>query len=126
MKFVATPVEHRGFWGTARQQDGSIVTQVSGHCLIKNRTSDRLYLTTARLVRPRIKGEVLPSLLTMQAVNGNIHGTAHVSGHFIPPGATLPAAFTVLIRRAPRQKSGPMRAVLEFADADAHAERVQV
>src|SRR5262252_1332723 len=33
IKFVPTPVEHQCFWGTTRQQDGSIVTQVAGHCL---------------------------------------------------------------------------------------------
>jgi hypothetical protein len=124
--YVITPIEHQCFWNMAKQSDNSIVTQVSGHFLVKNRTDERLYLTTARLVRPKIRGKELPGLLTMRALDSNMHGTAHVSGHFIPPKATLPISITILIRGTPRQKSGMMRVMIEFTDANAHKERVTV
>jgi len=49
-----------------------------------------------------------------------------VSGHFVPPKATLPASATILIRGMPRQIAGVMHAVVEFADADGHKERVNL
>jgi hypothetical protein len=98
IKFVVTPVEHQCFWGVSKQVDGSFVTQVAGHFMVKNRTASPLHLMTARLNRPRIKGEILPGLLTMQPIDNNMHGTAHVSGHFIPPQYTLPVSATTLIR----------------------------
>ncbi len=126
VQFVVTPVEHQCIWAMAKQKDGSTVTQVSGHFLVSNRTDERLYFTTARLVRPKIRGEELPGLLTIRALDSNMHGTAGVSGYFVPPKATLPASATILFRGMPRQKSGVMRAVIEFADANGHRERVNL
>lgn len=97
-----SPIEHQCIWVTARQKDGSLLTQVSGHFLIRNRTDERLYLTTARLVRPKIRGKELPGVVTMRDLDSNLHGTASVSGYFVPPKATLPASATILIRGSPR------------------------
>jgi hypothetical protein len=126
IRFVVTPIDHQCTWATAKQEDGSIVTQVSGHFLVSNRTDERLYLTTARLLRPKIRGKELAGLLTMRALDSNMHGTASVSGHFVPPKATLPASATILIRGMPRQIAGVMHAVVEFADADGYKERVNL
>jgi hypothetical protein len=126
VRFVITPIEHQCFWGISQQADGSLVTQVSGHFMVKNRTASALHLMTARLVKPRISGEVLPGLITMRAVDSNMHGTAHVSGHAVPPHQTLPVSMTILVRGAPRQKAGMMDAIIEMADADANKERVRL
>lgn len=126
IKFVVTPIEHQCFWGVSKQIDGSYVTQVSGHFMVKNRTSSPVHLMTARLIRPRIKGEILPGRLTMQATNSRMHGTAHVSGHSVPPQSTLPVAATILIRGVPKQKAGIMAATIEMTDADANKERVRL
>jgi hypothetical protein len=114
------------FWTVTKQQDNSFVTQISGHFLVRNRTDEPLYLTTPRLVRPKIPGEILHGMLTMRSPRNQMHGTAHVAGHFIPPQATLPVSATLLIRGTPKQQSGPMNAVIEMADANAHKERVKV
>ena len=54
IKFIVTPVEHQCVWGVSKQADGSYVTQVSGHFMVKNRTDSPLHLMTARLVAPRM------------------------------------------------------------------------
>jgi hypothetical protein len=125
IRFIITPIEHQCFWGVSRQTDGSVVTQVSGHFMVKNRTASNLHLMTARLVKPRLSGEVLPGLLTIRAVDSHMHGTAHVSGHAIPPNHTLPVSMTILIRSTPRQQAGMLDAIIEMADADANKERVR-
>jgi hypothetical protein len=52
-----------------------------------------------------------------------MYGTAHVSGHGIPPHLTLPVSMTPLVRGAPRQKAGMLNAIIEMDDADANKER---
>jgi len=99
---------------------------LQGQFLVKNRTDETLYLTTSKLIRPRIRGEVLPGLLITQSANGDIYGTAYVSGYFIPPQATLSFMSTIHIRGVPRQKSDTMDAVLEIADANANKQRVRL
>jgi len=94
--------------------------------MVKNRTDAPVHLMTAHLIKPRIRGELLPGLLTMQAVDSNMHGTAHVSGHAIPPQGTLPVAATILVRGVPRQKAGMMDATIEMTDADANRARVRL
>jgi hypothetical protein len=126
VKFIVTPIEHQCFWGVSKQVDGSFVTQVSGHFMVKNRTASSLQLMAARLIAPRIKREVLPGLLTMQAVGSRMHGTAWVSGHSIPAQAALPVAATILIRGVPAQKFGMMNATIEITDAHANKERVRL
>jgi hypothetical protein len=125
-RFVVTPIEHQCVWGVSKQTDGSYITQVSGHFMVKNRADAPLHLMTATLIKPRIKGEVRTRLLTMRATNSRMHGTAYVSGNFIPPRGTLPVSATILICGVPKQKVGAMAATIEIADADANKERVKL
>lgn len=125
-RFHVTPIEQQCYWGASKQRDNSIVTQVNVHCMIKNRSPERLHIMGARLVKPKIKGEVLPGLVVTRAPNSATYGTPHVSGHFIAPGETLPVSATILIRGVPSQKAGLMRSCVEFSDADGHRERVKI
>jgi hypothetical protein len=126
MKFVVTPIESQSFWAIAKQTDGSYVTQITVRCMVKNRTGEPLHLLKAKLIRPKINGEELPGLVTMQAPDSNMHGTAYVSGYNIPPGQTLPASAVILIRGMPNQRGGPLAATVEFQDADASRVRVPI
>ena len=125
VSFVVTPVPEQCAWGITRQADGSLVTQISGHFMVRNRTGEPLYLMRAEVKKPTIKGDVLTSLVLVRAPSGPMHGTAHVSGHHVPPRATLPASLTLLIRGAPRQTSGTLDATLALTDADGHHQRVR-
>ncbi|MDE2229301.1 MAG: hypothetical protein KGL11_09710 [Alphaproteobacteria bacterium] len=126
MKFVATPIESQSFWAIAKQPDGSYVTQITVRCMVKNRTGEPLHLLKAKLLRPKISGEELPGLVTMQAPDSNMHGTAYVSGYNIPAGQTLPASAVILIRGMPNQRSGTLAATVEFQDADANRVRIPI
>jgi hypothetical protein len=126
MKFVATPIESQSFWAIAKQPDGSYVTQISVRCMVKNRTGEPLHLLKAKLVRPKISSEELPGLVTMQAPDSNMHGTAYVAGYNIPAGQTLPASATLLHRGMPNQRSGTLAAVVEFRDADMNRVRMPI
>jgi hypothetical protein len=124
--FLVTPVEGQCHWGVSKQPDGSYITQVAVHCMVKNRSTEQVHIMKARIIKPRIKGEVLPGLVATRAQNANVYGTPQGSGSYIGPGQTLPVSCTLLTRGTPRQKSGPMQAKIEFEDADGHRELVQV
>lgn len=126
MKFFATPIESQSFWAIAKQTDGSYITQITVRCMVKNRTSEPLHLLKAKLIRPKLNGEELPGLVTMQTADSNMHGTAYVSGYHIPAGLTLPASATILHRGVPNQRSGTLAAVVEFHDADANRVRMPI
>ena len=126
VRFVLTPIPDQSAWGASRQQDGSVVTQLSLRFMAKNRTDEPLFLINAKLKRPRIRGEVITTMISVQAPNSPMHGTAAVSGHHVPPNATLPASITLLVRGAPDQSDGEMEVVVDVTDADAHRERMHV
>lgn len=124
--FLVTAIEPQCHWGVSKQTDGSYVTQVAFHCMVKNRSAEPLHIMKASIIKPRIRGQMLPGLVVTRAQNANDYGTPHVSGNFIRAGQTLPVSCTILVRGMPRQKSGPMRATIEIEDADGHRERIKV
>ncbi len=122
-KFVITPIESQSFWHLAKQTDGSYITQFAIRCMVKNRMSEPLHLMKARILRPKISGDELPGIVTMRAPDNRMHGTAFGSGFHIPPGMALPASADLFVRGMPKQRSGPMKVLVEFKDADANASR---
>jgi hypothetical protein len=126
-RFVATPLEQRCHWNIARQPDGSYITQFAAHFLIRNRLSVSLYPTDARLVRPRVLGELMPNpTLFIGSLDDRTYGTAAASGNHIPAGATLPVSCVITMRGLPKQRSGRLPATIEIKDSDGHCERVKV
>ena len=125
-RFYVTPIEHHCYWSVSAQPDGSNVTQISAQFMVKNRSAEPLHLMKARVVRPKIPGEILPGLLATRSAVGNDYGTPAVSENFIAPGHTLPVVATILIRGVPKQKNGTIPATIKISDADGHAEIVKI
>jgi hypothetical protein len=103
-RFHVTAEPQQSFWSSSKQADGSIVTQVVARLTVKNRTGEPLGLSHARLVKPRIRGEVVHEDVCVRAVDRNIYGSAAQSGYLIPPKMILPASASVMIRGVPWRK----------------------
>jgi hypothetical protein len=86
-RFHATPEAQQSFWLSSKQADGSIVTQVVARLSVKNRTEEALGLSHVRLLKPRIRGEIVHEDVSFRAVDRNMYGMAAHSGHLIPPSA---------------------------------------
>jgi len=114
IKFVITAIEGQCIFGVVKQPDGSFVTHIRGKFLVKNRTDEPLHLVTAKLLRPRIKGEVIQSGVITRLPDRDMYGSAHVTGNFIPPHITLPASASILIRGVPKLKKAVMKARIEM------------
>ncbi len=120
-RFHLTPEPQQSFWSSAKQADDSIVTQVVARFVVKNRTAEPLALAHARLVKPRIRGEIVHEDVSVRAVSRNIYGDAAHSGHFVPPKMVLPATASVMIRGVPWRKPGKqLRVKIGIADDEGH------
>lgn len=100
-RFYLSAEPQQSFWSSAKQADDSIVTQVVVRFIAKNLTSEPLGLARARLITPRIHGEIVHEDVGVRAVNSNIYGDAAHSGHVIPPRMSLPATASVMVRGVP-------------------------
>jgi hypothetical protein len=100
-RFYLSAEPQQSFWSSAKQADDSIVTQVVVRFIAKNLTSEPLGLARARLIKPRIHGEIVHEDVGVRAVNSNIYGDAAHSGHVIPPRMSLPATASVMVRGVP-------------------------
>jgi hypothetical protein len=65
-------------------------------------------------------------MLFIGSLDDRTNGTAAVSGNHIPAGATLPVSCVIMMRGMPKQRSGPLPAIIEIKDCDGHCERVKV
>jgi hypothetical protein len=124
---IVTPLEQQCRWSIARQPDGSYVTHFAAHFVIRNRLSVSLYPTDARLIKPKVRGELmLNPTLFIGSLEDRTHGTAAVSGNQIPAGATLPISCMIRMRGMPKQRSGHLPATIEIKYSDGHRVRVKV
>jgi hypothetical protein len=106
VRFYLTPIAQESNLSSAKQADDSIVVQIVVRVLVKNRTDKPLSLTRVRLIKPRIKGEIVYEEVSIRAVDDNVYGNAHTSGHFVPPGRALPGSVHIMIRGVPPKKLG--------------------
>ena len=126
-RFHLMPEPHQSHWSSSKQPDDSVVTQVAARLLVKNRTPEPLAPVRARLISPKINGEIVHSDVSVRAVNRNIYGSAVHSGHTIPPGMTLPASVLIMVRGVPRRKlDNQVRAIIGVTDDEGYEQRVAI
>jgi hypothetical protein len=127
--FHLTPIAQQCHWGSTRQQDGTITTQIAASFVAKNLSHRMLHLLTVRLIKPKISGEVLTNILLIEDRVSGEYGSAHATGRHIPPDAIRSVAINIILRGVPKQKAGrirPLAALLSVADAEGNQQRVKV
>jgi hypothetical protein len=120
--FHLTPISYGCNWSATRQKDGTIVIHIHTEHIAKNRTNKILHLPTARVVRPKISGEVLQ--VSIASGSGSNFGVA-----CLPPGATVRVSVIIHIRGHPgRVRKNPLdlAAVLAVADDEGNEQRVKL
>lgn len=126
-RFHLTPIRQHCMWSVAKQPDGSLVTQISADFAVKNYGTASLGLMCARVIKPRIVGEILHDMITVREQRGHMHGTAVGSDFRIVPGTVLPARVVVMIRGTPRRdESKALQVVLGITDDEGNEQRVTV
>lgn len=125
--FHLTPIAQHCHWSVSKQADGSMVTQIVAHFAVKNQSSSPVGLVGARVIKPKINGEVIHGDVMVRQQHGRMHGTAHVSDYRIAPGTTLPGNAVVIIRGEPRVSSErDLDVTFGITDEDGNEQRVSV
>jgi hypothetical protein len=82
---------------------------------------------SARLIWPKVRGEIVHEDGSVRAVDREIYGTAAESGHLIPPHAGLPASVLIMIRGELWRKPGKeIHATVGVKDDEGNEQRVKV
>jgi hypothetical protein len=125
--FHVTPIAKHCHWSSSKQADGSIVTQISAHFSVKNQSAGPIGLTNARVISPKIRGEVVEDMVTVRAQHSRMYGSARTSDYRIEPATTLPAHVLVMIRGVPRvDEDRDLKVTLAISDEDGNEQRVCV
>ena len=125
--FYMTPIARHCRWSVAEQADGSLVTQIVADFAVKNQSATPIGLMRARIIKPKIRGEVLSDMITVREQRGQMHGTAYTSDYRIAPETSLPARAMVMVRGKPRNDEGEdLAVVFGISDEDGHEHRVRV
>lgn len=123
----ATATESQCHWHMTKQADGSTTTQLVAELFVKNLTARPVGLVRARLIRPRIHGEIHHADVLVRAVRSNLYGSAAHSGHGLPPNGALPAHLMLIIRGTPRRRATAwLDATLGITDDEGNENRVKV
>ncbi len=126
-RFHLTPIRQHCMWSVAKQPDGSLVTQISADFAVKNYGAASLGLMCARVIRPKIRGEILHDMITVREQRGHMHGTAVGSDYRIASGTVLPARVVVMIRGTPRREENKnLQVTLGITDDEGNEQRVTV
>ena len=78
------------------------------------------------MVKPRAASQPNWVPVLVRDAPRSLYGTAPVSGAYVGPGGTGSIAVTFLIRGAVKRGTGPLKATVEFEDAEGKRERVRV
>ncbi len=125
--FHLTAITQQCHWSVTKQVDGSMVTQIAALFAVKNQSASPVGLVGARVIKPKIKGEVIQGVITVRQQHGRMHGTAQHSDYRIAPGTTLPGHAVVMIRGEPRGSSErDLDVTFAIADEDGNEQRVRV
>jgi hypothetical protein len=120
--FHLTPMSHNSFWGASPRGDGTIVTENGAMLIAKNRTNKNLHLATARVIRPKISGEVLDvSIRTGSETSDGLY--------YLLSGETEIITVSIHIGGFPRRvrkKLPNLAAVLAVADDEGNEQRVKL
>lgn len=124
--FHISPDAMQAHWSTHRQADDSTTTQITVRGMVKNLTDAPLGLVTPRLIKPRIKGEILYADVMVPLAGRNVYGTATHSGHRVLPKAIAPVTLHIMIRGIPRHPSTEsLPVVLGITDDEGNEQRIK-
>ncbi|MDV6348212.1 hypothetical protein R2083_11875 [Nitrosomonas sp. Is35] len=127
-KFHVTPMNQHCHWSVTRQPDGSLVTQIVADFAVKNQSVSSIGLMRARIIKPKISGEVLHDIITVREQHGQMYGTAYMSDFRIAPGTVLLARAMVMIRGKFHNKpeDEDLHVLIGIGDDDGYEQRVTV
>lgn len=117
----------RANWSVSKQADDSLILQIDAQFSVKVIGSASVGLMAVRVVRPRLRGEVVHAMVTVLDPRTGYHGTPRQRDYRIEPGLVAPVHAHVFIRRgAPRPEHEDLPITLAVIDDEGNEQKVKV
>lgn len=127
--FYLIPILSQCYWSTSKQNDNSIVTQLSAAFTVKNCSQAPVSLVAARIKSFSLRRkEIIHDSIVIDYKKMQIFTTQRVSGDTVPPDQTLPMSLVILFRGRPlRIKPGKsLRVRLGILDSHGNKQTISV
>jgi hypothetical protein len=120
------PTVKAGWWGIHKQDDGTYITQFTVDLAIKNISDTSVGLMGARVIKPRIKGQVVSNSVMTRHQTLEVHGTPVGRNYRCEPGTVTPARVAIMIRaQAPYDHQQDLTITLALVDDEGREQRVR-
>lgn len=120
------PTFKAGWWGIHKQEDGTYITQFTVDLAIKNISDASVSLMSARVIKPRIKGQVVSNSVMVRHQTLEVHGTPVGRNYRCEPGALTPARVAIMIKaQAPFDHQQDLAITLGLVDDEGREQRVR-
>jgi hypothetical protein len=106
------PRHQQCWWHLAKQRDDSFVSQISLDVEAANLTDRPVRIVKARLIRPRMKGELIHGEVMLPKAGSPYHSHKHA----VPPHDTVTASLHIMVRGAITAQGKPIRATIGIID----------
>jgi hypothetical protein len=120
------PTVKAGWWGIHKQDDGTYVTQFTVDLAVKNISDTSVGLMSARVIKPRIKGQVASNSVMVRHQTAEVHGTPVGLHYRCEPGTVTPARVAIMIKaQAPYDHQLDLAITLGLIDDEGREQRVR-
>lgn len=110
LRLVPRPSE--GWWHLAKQQDDSLVSQISLGIEAANRSDHPVRIVKARLIWPRTKGKLQRANMMLPMAGSPYYSNKHP----VPPGESVTASLDLTVRGAIARQGRPLRVTIGVTD----------
>ena len=106
------PLHHQCWWHLAEQQDRSLISQIRVDIEAANLSDQPVRIVKASLIRPKTKGELVHSDVSLPRAGSPYHSNQHA----VPPHGAVTAALHLMVRGALARQGKPLRVTFGITD----------
>jgi hypothetical protein len=106
------PRHHQSWWHLAKQPDDSFISQISLDVEAANLTDRPVRIIKARLIRPRMKGELVHGEVMLPKAGSPSHSHKQA----VPPHEAIMASLHIMVRGSMAPQGRPVRATIGITD----------
>lgn len=106
------PLHQQCWWHLAKQPDGSFISQFRADFEVSNQRVEPVRIVKATLLRPKMKGEIVHSEVSLPLPGSPYHSNRHP----VPPRGTAEAHLHIMVRGSASRQGRRIRATFMIED----------
>lgn len=117
--FHFTPIELQCWWSATEQKDGRVFTQMLADCNVLNLTTKPLHFHSVKLIKPRLKENVIQSEINVFRANPS-------EIDYIPPFQTNRVRISFHVRTSVAKEGRDLKIVADVMDRFGNKQRIKI